>query len=312
MRHRQLLLQEEGHVLSKIAYIIVVSLVLSVAACTKSPRLILDEPNLQHTHLRHFRTLRGVLPAGVTPSPSTTGLAALHASGSAQFSGVGWTELLQQIPDPQPIIVDLRQESHGFLNHAVPISWYGERDWANLGKTLSQIQADEATRLRRLLKKGKAKLTHKPPDTRAVTVEVKTVGTEKELVEGHGLRSMRFPIPDHRRPDTATVDQFVAWVQGLSPKTWLHVHCEGGKGRTTTILAMLDMMHNANQVPFKDILERQFLLGGENLMDTRPADDWRHPYFVERLQFLRDFYTYAQRTTDGFKTPFSAMREVSN
>lgn len=36
--------------------------------------------------------------------------------------------------------VDLRQESHGYLD-GIPVSWYGERDWANLGKSRHEALA---------------------------------------------------------------------------------------------------------------------------------------------------------------------------
>lgn len=278
--------------------------VLAIQACTSTPRLIMDIPDLQHPNLRHFRSMQDSLPTTITPAPSTQGLASLSASGSAEFSGVGWTELLQKIPSQNVIIVDLRQESHGLLNHAIPVSWYGKHDWANLDKSLSQIEIDENKRLQKLLKTGTAKLGHKDPNQAKQQVPVKTVSTEKAFVEGHGVRSMRFPTPDHRRPDTATVQAFVTWIRDLPPEAWLHFHCEAGDGRTTTFLAMLDMMKNAKTVSLKDILERQWILGGENLMNLRSKSDWQHPYFVERLQFLHHFYQYARSNSDGFQTPF--------
>jgi hypothetical protein len=47
--------------------------------------------------------------------------------------------------------VDLRQESHGFLQIQEPllnereiaVGWYVERDWINIGKGLASIEADE-------------------------------------------------------------------------------------------------------------------------------------------------------------------------
>ena len=53
------------------------------------------------------------------------------------------------------VIVDLRQESHGFLQIQEPllkeceiaVGWYVERDWINVGKGLASIEADETGRL---------------------------------------------------------------------------------------------------------------------------------------------------------------------
>lgn len=81
-------------------------------------------------------------------------------------------------------------------------------------------------------------------------------------------------------PDKA-VDQFVAFIDTLSENKWLHFHCRHGKGRTSMMLIMYDMMKNAPKVALDDIVKRQHLLGSENLFDTTvwkwgrtPAKPW--------------------------------------
>jgi len=88
----------------------------------------------------------------------------------------------------------------------------------------------------------------------------------------------------------------------------LHFHCRGGDGRTTTFLAMHDIINNAPQVSVNDILIRQYLLGGINLDDTQPGDatSFKYPFAVERADFMRDFYTYVQdEKPGGFKKTWS-------
>jgi len=56
----------------------------------------------------------------------------LPASGSGQFSLIGLNKLKERIGRYDIIVVDLRDESHGFLN-GLPVSWFqGENqiNWA--------------------------------------------------------------------------------------------------------------------------------------------------------------------------------------
>ena len=82
-------------------------------------------------------------------TPSAKGLNSLNISGSAQFSEPQFHQLantLRTLAKGKRIyVIDLRQESHVFLN-GNPISWYEEHNWANNGKTLAQIQREEALR----------------------------------------------------------------------------------------------------------------------------------------------------------------------
>ncbi len=78
----------------------------------------------------------------VLPAPTTNrlGLETLSISGSAQFSREGLRQLQEKLAGKKLLVVDLRQESHGFLN-GWPVSWYADHDWANLGKTLKEVES---------------------------------------------------------------------------------------------------------------------------------------------------------------------------
>ena len=72
-------------------------------------------------------------------------------SGSGQPSilnlAVGVQKLKQQGADPgKVILVDLRQEDHGYLN-GTAVSWYGDNNWANVGRKDAAIRQEEAQRL---------------------------------------------------------------------------------------------------------------------------------------------------------------------
>ena len=94
------------------------------------------------------------------------------------------------------------------------------------------------------------------------------------------------------RPRDSEVDEFVRFALGLAPGTWLHFHCRGGDGRTTTFFVMHDIMHNAPEVSVEDILKRQHLLGGSELGKLPPLENFGYPFADERVKFVSHFYNY--------------------
>ena len=87
---------------------------------------------------RNFRTSEGAFQApdekyqlDASYQPSRKGLDTLRASGSAQCSPEEMKALYQELrrhTDGPIYDIDLRQESHGYLD-GTAVSWYGERDW---------------------------------------------------------------------------------------------------------------------------------------------------------------------------------------
>ena len=65
-------------------------------------------------------------------------------SGSAQFSEEQFSDLAQQLRErsEEVWIVDCRLESHGLIN-GIAVSWCGEDNGANLGKTVEEVEAEE-------------------------------------------------------------------------------------------------------------------------------------------------------------------------
>ena len=242
---------------------------------------------------RNFRTSDDAFAVAALAVPSRQGLEQLHESGSAQFSRLEFDALREAVAG-ELIIVDLRQESHGLLN-GIAVSWYGERDWANVGKTQREVLQDEAQRLAsaqgsmlRVAPLGKDKRA-----AMARQIFVLDARSEEDFVRERGVGYVRFAVTDHLRPDDETVDRFLAFCRNVSPTTTLHFHCQAGHGRTTTFMAMYDMLKNAGTVSFEDIIERQHLLGGADLLTEASTADWKINASRERLQFLRHFYDYA-------------------
>jgi hypothetical protein len=96
------------------------------------------------------------------------------------------------------------------------------------------------------------------------------------------------------------VDQFVATDASFDPKTWLHFHCRAGDGRTTTFMAMHDIIHNAPGDSLQTILARQKAIGGIDL-SSLPTDQtvFSYPFSIERVEFIQNFYKYVCAAKPG-------------
>ena len=91
---------------------------------------------------RNVRTTDDPLKANDGKTPSTTGLIDLHASGSGEFTADNLRLLLTRMHGPVTIF-DLRQETHIFVN-GLPVSRFATRDWANVGRSQTEIEEAEA------------------------------------------------------------------------------------------------------------------------------------------------------------------------
>jgi Inositol hexakisphosphate len=244
---------------------------------------------------RNFRIAKK--PSTATIKPSFEGIDALRSSASGQFSEKSLNKILKTLPTNKIILMDLREESHGFIN-GIAISWFSEYNWANKGKTLAEILADEQRRLTQLSKEKNIVLGSKKGDTSPLSIEIKEVYNEEELAKSLGLDYVRIPVTDHVKPSDESLDRFInfikAYRQNKNNEThWIHFHCAAGRGRSTTFIALYDMILNASKVSFEDILARQALIGGKDLTEPFSSADWRYTHGTERLQFLANFYKYS-------------------
>src|SRR5438874_11149413 len=276
-------------------------------ADANSPVLISDiDPKLAKTLPRNFRTTDKPLKSNKGDQlPASNGLADLHASGSGEFTADNLKFVLAQARGPVTVF-DLRQETHIFVN-GLPISWFATNDWANVGRTRSEIEADESARVQSLkpgseiaVRPGEA---IKKADTASGTpqaVILEQASTEREPVEANRAAYVRLTVTDHARPLDDEVDRFIRAIRALPENGWAHFHCEAGRGRTTTFMVLYDMLRNAARVPMEDIVRRQQLLGYDYDV-LRPAEprDWRAPYTNDRIAFVRAFYNYAHVNPNG-------------
>jgi hypothetical protein len=271
-----------------------------------SPVLIWDvDLKLANALPRNFRTTDEPLKPGKSEISVRTGLTDLRASGSGEFTVEGLKLLLARTRGPVTIF-DLRQETHIFVND-LPISWYASRDWANVGRSQSAIEADESARVLSL--KPGTEIVVRPGDPVKKTngasvppqrVTVQEAGAERDIVEANGAAYVRLTITDHTRPLDDEVDRFIRAVRSLPENAWAHFHCEAGRGRTTTFMVLYDMLRNATRVSLDDIVRRQQLLGyNYDVLQPAAPGDWRAPHTEDRIAFVRAFYDYARANPNG-------------
>lgn len=244
------------------------------------------------------RNLRTALHARLNHQPNLTieGLDCLRISGSGQFSEETFMATIDSlsISLKKLIVLDLRQESHGFIN-GIPISWTDGNNYANIHKTKSEIEFDECQRLRLAMQAQHIVVDPLKIPNKLVAYIAKT---ERELVEDYGATYIRLPVTDHKRPTDDIIDQFIALINNLPSDAWIHMHCKGGRGRTTTFLTLYDIAKNARYVNLTDILARQHLIGGVDLTEINKKNEERSQFAKERLEFIQQFYCYCQQVPD--------------
>src|SRR5437899_8748339 len=118
-------------------------------ADAESPVAIWDvDLKLANALPRNFRTTDHPLTASKGETLATTGLSDLRVSGSGEFTPAGLKLLLAQTRGPVTVF-DLRQETHIFVNE-LPVSWYANHDWVNVGLSHSAIEDGDASRVQSL------------------------------------------------------------------------------------------------------------------------------------------------------------------
>lgn len=225
------------------------------------------------------------------------GLQDLKVSGSGQFSEKMFVDMMQYlaVSPKRLVVIDLRQESHGFINGNA-VSWTdGQYNYGNLHKSKREIEADEN---QRLIFAARAKQIVINPADDPKQLAVNRVKTERDFVVEKGCEYLRMPVTDLNRPANEVVDQFVEYFKTLSKDQWVHFHCRAGKGRTTTFMTLLDIMKNGQQVELHDIIARQKFIGGSDLSVVYKPDLEKSRTAQERLEFVKKFYRYCRQVPD--------------
>ncbi len=219
---------------------------------------------IQRSDLTHFE--EGLIASRFRIVPG------LPVSGSQQYTAVELERILAKIPhQPESIIfVDLREEPHFMLYANKTASIESAKANAYRGLPFQEIQADEEN------------FSRNHP----------AFQTEKACVTKMNTQYHRIAVTDVSRPEDSDVDEFITFLRAIEGKNnWLHFHCLAGLGRTTTFMAMYEMIKTSGK-SFDDIIAGQHRIGGANLEFM-----WYAPDHKKRMKFIKDFYGYAK---EGF------------
>lgn len=260
---------------------------------------------------RKFRSTSHEFLTKISKPFKTQGLTELNVSASAQFTSKQLKTILDEVvsdkhitPD-QFILVDLRQETHLFVN-GYPVSFFSPNFSNSWGRSAKEAKLEENDQREKLLeeptalihyviekgKKGALGETLKEAET------IHQVQTEEMVAKQFGAQYVRFAVSDHMRPSDDVVDQFINFIKALPKQSWIHLHCRGGSGRASTFMTMYDMIKNGKNLEKSEILNRQIAMGGRDFSNTSYEDKARSSQAVERQKFIDKFYAYAH-ANDG-------------
>lgn len=287
------------------------SLVAIANEVPKGPVLKVDRQDISQLP-RNFRItndpFKGTLKDGSIPS--RVGIDKVRASASSIFSEKEFEQVLARLPvsSKNVIVLDLRQESHGYLN-GTAVSWFLPNNWGNDGKNLEEVTAIERAQLDKALVNSPTTVYNFDDNKNVLTtsyqMDVTSARTEEQMVKDHGAGYYRLALADHFRPEDKDVDTFIEWYKKLPKDAWLHIHCFAGMGRTTVFMNMVDILQNAKQVSFNDIVGRQGLIGIVDLRDIDGKLNWKRKAYIERLQFTKHFYEYVKQSSKDFPVKYS-------
>lgn len=253
--------------------------------------LLENSPN-NNTLPHHFRMSSNYKTIIKDDNINLKGLDKLNISGSAQFSDSGLSLIKEAIDKNFSIIdIDLRQESHGFIN-GIAISFENEKNNANKGLSLSEVLSAEDGLLNSI-KIGTPITFYNKKET----IIPKSVQNELQVANSKEFGYIRIPVTDGGIPTDDMINYFIDFVKNQPKDSWLHFHCKEGVGRTTTFMIMYDIMKNYKDVSLNDIIERQVLLSGMNDKNAQGFYEGRHN------KFLTDFYNnYVSKSTSSIST----------
>ena len=166
----------------------------------------------------------------------------LNISGSAQFLPFHIKKITNEINNKNINIVDLRQESHGFINE-MAVSFYSTEKALNNGLGVKEVIKQEDSDLKEIKLNSEVNI-HNIHGKIIKTLISQNVINEFNVAKNNGLNYIRLPVRDGHIPSPSIVDEFVKIVKSKSKKDHFHFHCKHGDGRTTTFMSMYEMMIN--------------------------------------------------------------------
>lgn len=148
-------------------------------------------------------------------------------------------------------------------------------------------------------------------------VKITDAFTERCFCESSGIKYMDFPVIDHCGPDNEQTDNIVTYFREnflkadstTDESVVIYAHCQGGAGRTSTVMLMADMIFHANIYSFEEIMQRQIDAGGSDIIKF-VGNDHGTPLRVARAKFIKRFYNYCRENRgNNFSKSWSCYKE---
>ncbi|MBP9753185.1 MAG: hypothetical protein KBD31_05210 [Proteobacteria bacterium] len=237
----------------------------------------------------------------------------LNMSGSAQFSMQEWLLIQDDLNNRFNIRkeniynVDLREEPHLFLNqrsiaiapdtpHVDDKKFQGfigiaadkmELFESELSKYLFDLKGIDVYKVLNKKDPNHTKRYKKEP------IIIEEARTEKDFVQKSGSHYVRFSVTDHMRPTDQLMDDFLKFYDSLPSDAWLHFHCRGGVGRTSSFMLMVDILKNGKKLTLDELIKRNDDFGGsKKLFNLKKLPASKFKDGLVRRDFLVDFYKY--------------------
>lgn len=226
----------------------------------------------------NFRTTNDEI--GFAQGLDLRGLQELKASGGTSVHFSDLKRKLSHTNDPI-FIIDGINEFHGYI-HGIPSTFFAYQKPNPHWKYY----------IRRWIYTG------------SIDVHPELVVPEAIEAQKYGFSYAHLKVGSKFISSDETIDHLVKVLENLPANAWVHFHCHYGKGRTSMMLVMYDIMKNAPLVSLKDIVKRQHLLGSENLFNT---DVWKGGSYAkkqleDRKMFITQFYDFiCQRKAGGIQ-----------
>lgn len=208
------------------------------------------------------------------------GLRELKASGGTSVHFSDLKRRLAHVNDPI-IIIDGMDKIHGYI-HGIPSTFF----------SYQKPNPHWKYYIRRWIYTG------------STDVHPELIVPEEIEAQKHGFSYTNLKVGSKFISSNETIDNLVKVLENMPANTWIHFHCHYGKGRTSMMLVLYDIMKNAPLVSLEDIIKRQHLLGSEDLLNT---DVWEGGSYTQkqledRKTFITQFYDFiCQRKAGGIQ-----------
>jgi hypothetical protein len=233
---------------------------------------------LEAFYSSNFRTTQD--PLASASSVNLKGLRELKASGGTSVLFPDLKRRLSHIKEKK-IIVDGISEFHGYIK-GIPTTFFAYR----------HLHPKWKYYIRRFIFTG---TTARHPEW---------VVSEAEEAKKNGFSHINVKVGSKFISSPEAIDELIRLFDTLPENVWIHFHCHYGKGRTSMMLVMYDIMKNAPDVSLYDITHRQHLLGSENLLNTtvKKEGSYTQKQLDERKDFITRFYAFiCQRKAGGIQ-----------